>query len=182
MRIGRVLAASLAVAGLGLAAAPSSAAPAGLRPAVTIGVDGNEPLVRAAPDGTLYVSALQHLYFSRDDGAHWQQSAGSPYNTSLNSNSDSSIQVDSRNRLYMTFDWPYAGTTAVCTSDDHAATLQCNPAVVPGGTDRMWLAVKNPTTSYLVTNEALYETVFAVSTDRGATYLPRQATAATAGD
>src|SRR5437764_14718685 len=92
---------------------------------VTVGVHGNEPLVRAAPDGTLYISALQHLYASTDGGAHWHQSAGSPYNTTLNQNSDSSIQVDERNRLYMTFDWPYAGTTAVCTSDDHAVSLQC---------------------------------------------------------
>src|SRR3954454_8864284 len=181
MRLGRVAPAALTVAVLGLAAVPSSATPAGLRPAVTIGVDGNEPLVRAAPDGTLYVSALQHLYFSRDHGAHWQQSTGSPYNTTLNSNSDSSIQVDSRNRLYMTFDWPYAGTTAVCTSDDHAASLQCNPAVVPGGTDRMWLAVKDATTSYLVSNEGLYQTVFAVSSDRGSTYVPKQ-TAGTLAD
>src|SRR5438270_7357253 len=126
MRIGPVTAAAVVVAALGLAAAPSSAAPGGLRPAVTIGVDGNEPLVRAAPDGTLYVSALQHLYYSRDDGMLWHQSVGSPYNTTLNQNSDSSIQVDARNRLYMTFDWPYAGTTAVCTSDDHATSLQCN--------------------------------------------------------
>ena len=186
MRAGRVTPAALSVAAvslgaLGLGAVPSAAATAGLRPAVTIGVDGNEPLVRAAPDGTLYVSALQHLYFSRDHGAHWHQSVGSPYNTTFNENSDSSIQVDRRNRLYMTFDWPYAGTTAVCTSDDHAASLQCNPAVLPGGTDRMWLAVKDSTTSYLVSNEGLYQTVFAVSGDSGSTYIPKQ-TAGTLAD
>ena len=182
MRPAALVAVVGAVTGLALSAAPSTAAtPAGLRPAVTIGTDGNEPLVRAAPDGTLYVSALQHLYASTDDGKHWKQSAGSPYNTTLNRNSDSSIQVDSRNRLYMTFDWPYAGTTAVCTSDDHAVTLNCAPAVLPGGTDRMWLAVKDATTSYLVTNEGLYQTVFGVSTDRGSTYLPKQ-TAGTLAD
>lgn len=186
MRTGRVAPVALTVAALtaallGLAAVPSTAAPSGLRPAVTIGVDGNEPLVRAAPDGTLYVSALQHLYFSRDHGVHWHQSAGSPYNTTLNENSDSSIQVDAHNRLYMTFDWPYAGTTAVCTSDDHAASLQCNPAVLPGGTDRMWLALKDTSTSYLVSNEGLYQTVFSVSSDRGTTYLPKQ-TAGTLAD
>jgi hypothetical protein len=161
----------------------TSAAPPGrFRPAVTVGVNGNEPLVRAAPDGTLYVSALQHLYVSRDGGKHWKESAGSPYSTKLNTNTDSSIQVDSKGRLYQTFDWPYAGATAVCTSDDRATSMQCNPAVVPGGTDRMWVAVKDSTTSYLVTNEGLYETLFAVSTDRGATYVPRQTIAATAGD
>ena len=182
MRRAALVAVIATVTGLALTATPTTAAtPARLRPAVTVGTDGNEPLVRAAPDGTLYVSALQHLYASVDDGKHWKQSAGSPYNTTLNQNSDSSIQVDSRNRLYMTFDWPYAGTTAVCTSDDHAVTLNCQPAVLPGGTDRMWLAVKDATTSYLVSNEGLYQTVFAVSTDRGSTYVPKQ-TAGTLAD
>src|SRR4051795_7986370 len=181
MRMGRLAVAAAAVAGVALAAAPSGAAPPRLLPAITVGVDGNEPLVRAAPDGTLYIGALQHLYSSTDAGAHWHQSPGSPYNTTLNSNSDSSIQVDSRNRLYMTFDWPYAGTTAVCTSDDHAASLQCNPAVLPGGTDRMWLAGKDATTADLVSNEGLYQTIFSTSTDRGSTYVPKQ-TAGTLAD
>src|SRR3954469_6017526 len=153
MRMGRLAVAAAAVAALALATAPSGAAPARLRPAITVGGDGNEPLVRAAPDGTLYISALQHLYASTGGGAQWHQSAGSPYSTTLNQNSDSSIQVDAKGRLYMTFDWPYAGATAVCTSDDHAKTMSCNPSVVPGGTDRMWLAAKDTSTSYLVTNE-----------------------------
>jgi len=167
-----LLAAALVVSvtAVGTSAAP----PSRFRPAITIGANGNEPLIRSAPDGTLYVSALQHLYVSRDAGKHWTESAGSPYSTSLNQNSDSSIQTDSKGRLYMTFDWPYAGATAVCTSADRAKTMSCNPAVVPGGTDRMWIAVKDQTTSYLVTNEGLYQTVFAVSTDGGATYVPRQ--------
>lgn len=167
-----LLAAALVVSvtAVGTSAAP----PSRFRPAITVGANGNEPLIRSAPDGTLYVSALQHLYVSRDAGKHWTESAGSPYSTTLNQNSDSSIQTDSKGRLYMTFDWPYAGATAVCTSADRAKTMSCNPAVVPGGTDRMWIAVKDQTTSYLVTNEGLYQTVFAVSTDGGATYVPRQ--------
>lgn len=168
----------VSVTAIGTQAAP----PGRFRPAVTIGTNGNEPLIRSAPDGTLYVSALQHLYVSRDGGRHWTESAGSPYSSTLNRNSDSSIQVDAKGRLYMTFDWPYAGATAVCTSTDHAATMNCNPAVIPGGTDRMWLAVKDATTSYLVTNEGLYQTVFAVSTDGGSTYVPHQTTAATVAD
>src|SRR5207253_1180328 len=35
---------------------------------VTVGVHGNEPLIAAAPDGTLYISALQHVYSSTDSG------------------------------------------------------------------------------------------------------------------
>jgi hypothetical protein len=183
MRAKRLLAAgaALAVAGGLAATAPAAGAQGRLRPAVTVGTDGNEPLVRSAPDGTLYVAALQHLYVSRDGGRHWRQSPGSLYSTELNGNSDSSIQVDPRGRLYMTFDWPYAGSTAVCTSDDRAASFACDPVTLPGGTDRMWLAVKDATTSYVVTNEGLYQTVFGVSTDRGASYAPKQ-TAGTLAD
>lgn len=176
------LAAALVCAPLVAASPPTTGRGSALLPAVTVGTAGNEPLIRVGPDGAMYVSALQHLYVSRDAGRHWAESPGSIYTTTLQTATDSSIQVDSRNRLYMTFDYPYAGTTAVCTSDDHAATMQCNPAVVPGGTDRMWLALKDATTSYLVTNEALVQTVLAVSTDRGQTYVPAQTSVTSLND
>jgi hypothetical protein len=139
---------------------------------VTVGVDGNEPLIAAAPDGTLYISALQHIYSSIDSGATWTELLGPIYASSINLNSDSSISVDPGNRLYFTFDYPYAGTTAVCTSDDRGVTWNCNPAVVPGGTDRMWTLAPTLTDDYEVTNEGLYETAFLHSTDRGSTWTP----------
>ena len=114
-------------------------APAYASSPVTVGIHGNEPLITRAPDGTLYISALQHLYRSTDSGASWTELLGPIYASTLNLNSDSSISVDPLNRLYFTFDYPYAGTTAVCTSDDRGTTWACNPAVVPGGTDRMWI-------------------------------------------
>jgi hypothetical protein len=163
-------------------AAPSVAAPGpAFTTAVTVGLAGNEPLVRSAPDGTLYVSALQHLYVSLDRGSTWRASPGTIYSGQLNLASDSSIQVDDLGRLYFAFDYPYAGNTAVCTSLDKAQTFSCNPAVLPGGTDRMWLAVKDHTTSYIVTNEALYQTVFGTSNDSGTTFVPGQ-TAGTLAD
>ena len=106
---------------------------------VTVGTHGNEPLITVAPDGTLYISALQHLYRSTNSGTSWTELLGPIYASTINLNSDSSISVDPGNRLYFTFDYPYAGTTAVCTSDDRGVTWTCNPAVVPGGTDRMTL-------------------------------------------
>jgi hypothetical protein len=139
---------------------------------VTVGVDGNEPIVAAAPDGTLYISALQHIYRSTDSGASWSELLGPIYASSLNLNSDSSISVDPANRLYFTFDYPYAGTTAVCTSDDRGTTWTCNPTVVPGGTDRMWVLAPTLSDAYEVTNEGLYETSFLHSTDRGSTWVP----------
>ena len=139
---------------------------------VTVGVDGNEPLLAAAPDGTLYISALQHIYSSTDSGATWTELLGPIYSSSINLNSDSSISVDPGNRLYFTFDYPYAGTTAVCTSDDRGVTWNCNPAVVPGGTDRMWTLAPTITDDYETTNEGLYETAFLHSTDLGTTWAP----------
>lgn len=140
---------------------------------VTVGTKGNEPLLAIAPDGTLYISALQHIYRSTNSGASWTELPGPIFASQLNLNSDSSIAVDPGNRLYFTFDYPYAGTTAVCTSDDKGDTWSCNPAVVPGGTDRMWVLAPSNTAAYEVTNEGLYETAFLTSTDRGATWVPR---------
>ncbi len=139
---------------------------------VSVGVKGNEPLLAVAPDGTIYISALQHIYNSTDSGVSWTELLGPIYASSLNLNSDSSISVDPGNRLYFTFDYPYAGTTAVCTSDDRGITWNCNPAVVPGGTDRMWTLAPTLTDDYEVTNEGLYETTFLHSTDRGSTWTP----------
>ena len=150
-----------------------AAAPANASSPVTVGIHGNEPLITRAPDGTLYISALQHLYRSTNSGASWTELLGPIYASTLNLNSDSSISVDPLNRLYFTFDYPYAGTTAVCTSDDRGTTWSCNPAVVPGGTDRMWILAPSATAAYEVTNQGLYETAFLQSSDRGATWVPK---------
>lgn len=178
-------AAVLLTAALGLAAAPAAAAatPQGtttIGTPVTVGTAGNEPIVMPSPDGTLYVSALQHLYVSHDDGRTWAPSPGTPYNTTLNVASDSSISIDPTGKLYFTFDYPYAGTTAVCTSTDKAATFACDQAATFGGTDRMWVLAGAPGTSYEVTNEALYQTIFLKSTDGGVTYTPVGTAAASA--
>ncbi len=141
---------------------------------VHVGASGNEPVVLAAPDGTVYVSALQHLYRSTDGGATWAKLPGPVFASQLNLASDSSISVDPGGRLYFTFDYPYAGATAVCTSDDRGDNWTCNPAVVPGGTDRMWVHAPTESEAYEVTNEGLYETTFLSSSDRGLTWLPSE--------
>src|SRR5438105_9551758 len=162
-------------AGRGGAAVGAAAAP------VAVGVDGNEPIVKVAPDGTLYISALEYLYLSRDSGRTWFKAQPTIYNgpccdQGVNLNTDSSIDVDPAGRLYMTFDWPYAGATAVCLSDDQAQHFNCNNHVLPGGTDRMWLVAPTSSTSYLTTNEGLYHTLFFQSSDRGADYTPTKST------
>ena len=175
--------ASLSVAAM-TAAASVAAAPAAahaqssitqLGPAVTVGTNGNEPIVKVAPDGTLYISALEYLYSSVNGGSTWQPSPGTLLlngrgNGGVNQNTDSSIDVDPGGRLYLTFDTPYAGTTTTCYSDDKAQTLSCNPTTLPGGTDRMWLVAPTNSITYLTSNEALYHTLFFTSTDRGQNY------------
>ena len=160
----------LLIPGLAFAGKSPKPTPAPAPTPVTVGVHGNEPLLAAAPDGTLYISALQHIYSSIDSGATWTELLGPIYASSINLNSDSSISVDPGNRLFFTFDYPYAGTTAVCTSDDRGITWNCIPAVVPGGTDRMWTLAPTLTDDYETTNEGLYETAFLHSTDRGSTW------------
>jgi hypothetical protein len=169
MKTTLVIFVSVAIAASAFAGKPKPT-PTPVPTPVTVGVDGNEPLVAEAPDGTLYISALQHIYNSTDSGKTWTELLGPIYASSINLNSDSSISVDPGNRLYFTFDYPYAGTTAVCTSDDRGITWNCNPAVVPGGTDRMWTLAPTLTDDYETTNEGLYETAFLHSTDRGSTW------------
>lgn len=162
------------VAALGAAASPLPVTATPVRHRigvpVTVGTQGNEPNMLVAPDGTLYISALQYLYVSTDDGKTWTQSPGSTYSSQLEVASDSSIALDPGGRLYFTFDYPYVGVTAVCTSDDRAQNFACDPKTVPGGTDRMWVVAPSNDAAYLVTNEGLYQTLFFKSTDRGQTW------------
>ena len=167
-----IICAAISTLAFGGKTSASTATPTPTPKPVTVGVDGNEPLIAEAPDGTLYISALQHIYSSTNSGKTWTELLGPIYASSINLNSDSSISVDPGNRLYFTFDYPYAGTTAVCTSDDRGITWNCNPAVVPGGTDRMWTLAPTLTDDYETTNEGLYETAFLHSTDRGSTWTP----------
>jgi len=150
---------------------------------VTVGAHGNEPIVKIAPDGTLYISALEYLYYSTNNGATWKASPGTIYNNpagggGVNLNTDSSIDIDQLNRLYFTFDYPYAGFTSVCVSDDHAQTFSCNPTTLPGGTDRMWIVAPSTTAAYLVSNEGAEQTLFFKSTDRGANWTAEGTTGA----
>ncbi|MDQ3878131.1 MAG: glycoside hydrolase [Actinomycetota bacterium] len=184
MRLNRVAAAALSVACAIVLMTPASEAGKAVHRVgapVTVGSQGNEPNIVAAPDGTLYISALQYLYVSKDGGRTWTQTPPSIYNKDYNKGglqvaSDSSISVDPAGRLYFAFDYPYAGTTAVCTSDDAGATLQCDPVAIPGGTDRMWVAAPTTKQQFLVTNEGLYQTLLFTSGDRGQTWTYHQTT------
>ena len=89
-----VAALALTSAALALPGQAAAARTHVLRPAVTVGPDGNEPLVRVGPNGQVYVSALQHLYASGNRGRTFQGGLGSIYSTTLNQNSDSSIGID----------------------------------------------------------------------------------------
>ena len=147
-------------------------------PVSTVGSAGNEPVIVRSPDGTMFISALQHMYRSTDDGTTWT-TVTTPATAQENLNTDSSMSVDSTGRLYFTYDYPYAGTTTTCTSTDDAATFTCDPATLAGGTDRMWVVAASPTTSYETTNEGLYQTIFFTSTTDGLVYTPTDTTSQT---
>jgi hypothetical protein len=168
----------LAVLGWLLAGCAAPAAPTlpavnpprlpGFLPPVVVGLYGNEPVVRVAPDGTVYVAALQDLYVSTDGGATFHEAdfkGAIPVYAS-----DSALAVSPAGKAYVAFDWPYAGQTAVCGSTDRGATWACAPVAVPGATDRMWILAPTAQDVYLVTGETLDRPTFAVSHDAGATW------------
>jgi hypothetical protein len=135
---------------------------------VKIGSDGNEPVARVAPDGTVYVAALQYVWVSRDNGSTFQ-SVDATGNLPLYA-SDSALAVTPDGRAYVAFDWPYAGETAACTSADRGASWACQPLVVPGATDRMWIVAPTAMDAYLITGETLDRPTFAVTHDAGASW------------
>lgn len=162
---------AMTAAALVLGTAPSGAAtPTAAITVVKVGAVGNEPLLAVSPDGTVFISALQYVYRSTDGGRSFAAVTLPPETANLTYKTDSDIAVDPGGRLYYVFDYPYAGTTAVCTSDDRAETWSCDPATVPGGTDRMWISAPSTSESFLTTNEGLYQPVFAHSADRGKSY------------
>jgi hypothetical protein len=112
-------------------------------PAPTVvGTAGNEPIVRVATNGTVYVSALQHLYRSTNGGASFVDVSPPFFAKNGNLASDSTIEIaPDGNTLYMAFNWPYAGISEICMTTDQGATWLCNPFAVPGGTDRQWLKI-----------------------------------------
>jgi len=164
------LAAALALAACSDGSLPAPAKLDAVAEPVTVGTSGNEPLMAVAPDGTLYITALHFLYRSTDGGRSWTLLPGPELLATVLA-SDSAISFDPAGRVYFTFDYPYAGTTAVCTSDDRGDTWLCNPAVVPGGTDRMWVTSPAVDAAYVVSNLGLYETAFLHSSDGGLTWV-----------
>lgn len=135
---------------------------------VVVGTQGNEPVTRVGPDGTIYVAALQYVYVSTDAGASFHKvpaTGATPIYAS-----DSALTVSPAGRAYVAFDWPYAGHTAVCSSADRGATWGCSPLVVPGATDRMWILAPTADDVYLITGQTLDRPTFMVSHDQGKTW------------
>lgn len=160
----------VAPAGIGLSSAPQDAleALAPFRAAVKVGEQGNEPVIRVAPDGTVYIAALQYLYVSRDNGTTFKPAdfkGQLPVYAS-----DSALAVAPDGRVYIAFDWPYAGHTAVCTSARAGQPFSCVPVAVPGFTDRMWILAPTAKDVYLITGQTLDRPTFATSHDAGQTW------------
>jgi hypothetical protein len=69
--------------------------------------------------------------------------------------------------VYFAFDYPYVGTTAVCTSDDRGMTWSCDEAAFPGITDRQWIATPTTHNAVLTFTDGLYANTFGSSKDGG---------------
>lgn len=161
----RLLGVAAVAVTLATTAPHGAAAPAELSP-VTVGNDGNEPLVRVSPDGrTVYVTALQFVYVSRDDGRTFSPFRDLVVNGPATSNADSSIDVTPSGTVHLALNYPFAGTVAACVSTDEARSFSCNPAVVPGVNDRQWVVSDQAGGTYLTSNVGLYHTVLFRSTD-----------------
>ncbi|MHB8606153.1 MAG: sialidase family protein [Thermoplasmatota archaeon] len=135
---------------------------------VNVGPAGNEPVVRVAPDGTIYVAALANVYVSTDGGATFKATdfkGEIPVYAS-----DSALAIAPDGRVYVTFDWPYAGETAVCTSADRGATWNCDPVALPGATDRMWAVAPTAKDALVVTGETLDRPTVLYTHDAGTTW------------
>lgn len=132
-----------------------------------VGEQGFEPVLRVAQDGTIYVASLQYLFVSRDNGSSFRPSQFT--NMPIYA-SDSALSIAPGGRVYIAFDWPYAGETAVCNSADRGASWECVDIAVPGATDRMWVLAPNDKDVYLITGQTLDRPTFAVSHDSGKTF------------
>jgi len=135
---------------------------------VKVGSDGFEPVTRVGPDGTVYIAALQYVWVSHDNGTTFHSvpaTGGLPIYAS-----DSALAVSPTGQAYITFDWPYAGHTAVCTSTDRGESWSCVPIAVPGATDRMWILAPTPEDAYLITGQTLDRPTFAATHDAGKTW------------
>ena len=157
MRVSQWAFAGLAVAGAAAAEVQVSVD--------TVAPGFGEPMVAVAPDGSVYVAALQGFFRSDNNGASWT-AINTPLNPAILA-SDSSIAIDPSGHVYLTFDYPYAGSTASCTSTDKGASWLCNPAFMPGGTDRMWNVAPAANEYYVTTNQGLYQTVMGYSNNGG---------------
>jgi hypothetical protein len=164
-----------------MVASPATSAPAGQVRPVTVGSQGNEPLVRVSPDGrTVYVAALQHLYVSRDGGRSFGEIHDLVVGGPAVYASDSSLDVARDGRLHVAINYPFAGTVAVCSSADQARSFACDPAAVPGVNDRQWLLADRTGGAFLTSNVGLYETTLFTSARPGTpgSFRPTQVTPA----
>lgn len=166
------LAASALAGCLAPAVDPAAAIPPvplpGFLEAVKVGEFGNEPVIRVAPDGTIFVMALQYLYVSRDNGATFEPvDYRGPVPVYA---SDPALAMSPTGRAYAVFSWPYAGHTAVCGSSDRGESWECSYFVVPGATDRFWALAPTENDVYVITGQALATPTFAVSHDQGKTW------------
>ena len=112
----------------------------------------NEPEIKVAADGTIYVDAIPGLFSpstlfrSQDGGGTWVKTPLGLRGDSVGGG-DATVAVDPAGGVYMSDLW--LGSTTTSVSKDHGNTWISNPAGGGFGEDRQWLAASD-SAQYLV--------------------------------
>lgn len=119
-------------------------------PVTLVNTNGGEPSIAIGPEGRIYVSPINDLYRSDDDGQSYTR-LGSPSLVS----GDSHVVVDPDGVVWLTdlggLTLPLYGSTTVWTSTNHGEDWLGNPAASDTVlNDRQWIAAPGEGVGYLL--------------------------------
>jgi len=141
-----------------------------VRDPVALGPGAGEPNIVVAPDGTIYVTPIDHVYRSTDGGAHFQD-----LGTALtDGHGDGDIAVDGHGRLH----WLGLGGSSASIpyqhSDDRAGTFSTPLDLSKTGSDREWIDARPEGVLYASWRDSADGGILAARTsfDDGATWTP----------
>jgi hypothetical protein len=153
------------------AALPALVVPRVLPP-VRLGPGSGEPNIAVAPDGTIYVIPIDHIYRSRDGGSTWQDLG----TQKTQGHGDGDLAIDATGRLHWLGLFAPDAPIPYQQSDDQGERFT-RPLDLSNGTgaDREWLDARPDGTLYASWRDSDDGGIIATRTSRdaGATWGPR---------